>query len=181
MSSRLLSTSANVPKTVSTAADGFGGSFHVTSEPCPCGHRGDSLVVLLYFGHMTVARLPDNFKWEADKIQWRGLDPEPREKRMKFLRDPTVRLSAAELGYCVGIDLETVNNWIRRGIISRASIGGRQLRHRLFSVEEVYKTALKSELVKLESLRPPGATPSTISGGNGIRRNCRRERDTMLC
>ena len=58
-------------------------------------------------------------------------------ERMKFLRDPTVLLSAAELGDAVGIDLETVNNWIRRGIISRAPIGGRQLRYRLFSTKEV--------------------------------------------
>jgi hypothetical protein len=76
---------------------------------------------------------------------------------MKFLRDPTVLLSAAELGESVGIDLETVNNWIRRGIISRAPIGGRQLRYRLFSTEEVYKTALKNELVKL------GISPSSAS------------------
>jgi len=76
---------------------------------------------------------------------------------MKFLRDPTVLLSAAELGDAVGIDLETVNNWIRRGIISRAPIGGRQLRYRLFSTEEVYKTALKNELMKL------GIPPSSAS------------------
>jgi len=78
---------------------------------------------------------------------------------MKFLRDPPVLLSAAELGDSVGIDLETVNNWIRRGIISRAPIGGRQLRYRLFSTEEVYKTALKNELVKL------GIPPSSASDG----------------
>jgi hypothetical protein len=48
------------------------------------------------------------------------------------------------------MDLETINNWIRRGIISRTPIGGRgQLRNRLFSTDEVYKTALTSELVKL--------------------------------
>jgi hypothetical protein len=39
VSSRLLSTFADVPKAVSTSADGFGGSFHVTSEPCLCGHQ----------------------------------------------------------------------------------------------------------------------------------------------
>src|SRR5262249_4540603 len=78
-------------------------------------------------------------------------------ERMKILRDPTVLLSAAELGDSVGIDLETVNNWIRRGIISRAPIGGRQLRYRLFSTEEVYKTAFKNELVKL------GIPPSSAS------------------
>jgi hypothetical protein len=42
-----------------------------------------------------------------------------------------------------------VNNWLRHGIINRARIGGRQLRNRLFSVDEVYKAALKSDLVKL--------------------------------
>jgi hypothetical protein len=57
----------------------------------------------------------------------------------------------------IGLDLETIKNWIRRGIISRAPIGGRQLRNRLFSSEEVYKTALKNELVKL------GIPPSRAS------------------
>ena len=76
---------------------------------------------------------------------------------MKLLRDPVVLVSAAELGQIVGIDIETVNNWLRHGIITRAPIGGRQLRNRLFSTEEVYKTALKNELVKL------GIPPSQAS------------------
>jgi hypothetical protein len=66
-------------------------------------------------------------------------------------------VSSAELAEILGIDLETVNNWIRRGIINRAPIGGRQLRNRLFSTEEVYKTALKNELVQL------GIPPSQAS------------------
>jgi hypothetical protein len=66
-------------------------------------------------------------------------------------------VSSAELADILGIDLETVNNWIRRGIINRAPIGGRQLRNRLFSVDEVYKTALKNELVQL------GIPPSQAS------------------
>jgi excisionase family DNA binding protein len=57
-----------------------------------------------------------------------------------------VVVSAAELGEVVGIDLETVNNWLRRGVIRRASVGGRR---RLFSRDEVYKAALTNELVKL--------------------------------
>jgi hypothetical protein len=57
----------------------------------------------------------------------------------------------------VGIDLETVNNWVRHGIITRAKIGERQLRSRLFSTDEVYKTALKNELVQL------GIPPSQAS------------------
>jgi hypothetical protein len=76
---------------------------------------------------------------------------------MKFLHDSSVLVSPAELGEAIGIDLETVNNWLRRGIISRAPIGGRQLRHRLFSTEQVYKAALTHDLVKL------GIPPSPAS------------------
>jgi hypothetical protein len=50
-----------------------------------------------------------------------------------------------------------VNNWLRYGIVTRARVGGRQLRNRLFSADEVYKTALKNELVKL------GIPPSQAS------------------
>ena len=75
----------------------------------------------------------------------------------QFLSDSTVLASAGELAEIIGIDLETVNNWLRRGIISRAPIGGRQLRHRLFSTEQVYKAALMHELVKL------GISPSSAS------------------
>ncbi len=76
---------------------------------------------------------------------------------MKPLSDISVLVSAAELGQIVGIDIDTVNNWLRYGIITRARIGGRQLRNRLFSAEEVYKTALKNELVQL------GIPPSSAS------------------
>ena len=50
-----------------------------------------------------------------------------------------------------------MNNWLRYGIVTRARVGGRQLRNRLFSADEVYKTALKNELVKL------GIPPSQAS------------------
>jgi hypothetical protein len=73
--------------------------------------------------------------------------------------DTNTLFSAAELGDVLGADLETVNNWIRRGIINRSRIGGRQLRHRLFSAKEVYKAALTRELVKL------GIPPSSASDG----------------
>jgi hypothetical protein len=76
---------------------------------------------------------------------------------MKPLSDISVLVSAAELGQIVGIDIDTVNNWLRYGIITRARIGGRQLRNRLFSADEVYKTALQNELVKL------GIPPSPAS------------------
>jgi hypothetical protein len=79
------------------------------------------------------------------------------EGAMKLLRDSSVLVSAAELAEIVGIDLQTVNNWLRRNIISRAPIGGRQLRHRLFSTEQVCKAALTHDLVKL------GISPSSAS------------------
>jgi hypothetical protein len=68
---------------------------------------------------------------------------------MKYLRDNAILVSAAELGEVIGTDLETVKNWIRREIITRAPIGGRQLRNRLFSTDEVYKTAMLKQLVDL--------------------------------
>jgi hypothetical protein len=76
---------------------------------------------------------------------------------MKLLRDTPALFSAAELSEVVGIDIETVNNWLRHGVITRASVGGRQLRSRLFSRNEVYKTALTNALVKL------GIPPSSAS------------------
>jgi hypothetical protein len=104
---------------------------------------------------MTVPHQPDSRNRkigtvrDAGSNRWKGI--------MKFLRETSVLVSASELGQVLGTDLETVNNWIRRGIISRAQIGGRKLRNRLFSTEEVYKTALKNELVKL------GIPPSPAS------------------
>jgi hypothetical protein len=80
------------------------------------------------------------------------------EGAMKFLDDPAILVSAAELAQVIGADLETINNWLRRGIITRARIGGRHLRSRLFSTEEVYKAALTNELVKL------GLAPSSANG-----------------
>jgi hypothetical protein len=61
----------------------------------------------------------------------------------------TPLITAPELAGIIGADLETINNWVQRGIISRTPLGGRQLRARLFSTEEVYKAALTNELVKL--------------------------------
>jgi hypothetical protein len=83
------------------------------------------------------------------------------EGAMKFLRDSSVLVSAAELAEIVGIDLETVNNWLRRDIISRAPIGGRQLRHRLFSTEQVCKAALTHDLVKLGL--PPSSAREAVN------------------
>jgi hypothetical protein len=66
-----------------------------------------------------------------------------------FALDRTTLVSSAELAQVIGIDPETINNWLRRGIISRSPIGGRQLRSRLFSMTEVYKAACIADLVKL--------------------------------
>jgi hypothetical protein len=66
-------------------------------------------------------------------------------------------ITAPELAEVIGADLDTINNWVQRGIISRVAIGGRQLRARLFSTEEVYKAALTNELVRL------GIQPSSAS------------------
>jgi hypothetical protein len=79
---------------------------------------------------------------------------------MKKPSESDVLISLSELAQVVGIDFETANNWIRRGIISRSAIGGRQLRNRLFSMEEVYKAALKYELVKL-GIGPSPASDAT--------------------
>jgi hypothetical protein len=66
-------------------------------------------------------------------------------------------ITAPELAEVIGADLDSINNWVQRGIISRVAIGGRQLRARLFSTEEVYNAALTNELVRL------GIQPSSAS------------------
>jgi hypothetical protein len=83
--------------------------------------------------------------------------PDMAERATKLLDDSAIVVSAAELAEIIGTDLETINNWLRRGIITRARIGGRHLRSRLFSADEVYKAALTNELVKL------GLAPSSAS------------------
>ena len=70
-------------------------------------------------------------------------------KSGKSQPDSGLLVSASELAEVIGIDLATADNWLRRGIITRARVGGRQLRSRLFSSEEVYRAALINELVKL--------------------------------
>ena len=80
----------------------------------------------------------------------------PEVSTMVLMPD-TVFVSAAELAEIIGADPETVSNWIRRGIINRTPIGRRSLRNRLFSKDEVYKSALKYELVRL------GISPSSSS------------------
>ena len=77
------------------------------------------------------------------------------------LGKPTL-ITAPELAKLIGTDMETINNWIRRGVISRVPIGGRQLKARLFSTDEVYKAALTSELVRL-AIQPSPAMEASNS------------------
>jgi hypothetical protein len=76
---------------------------------------------------------------------------------MKILPHEGALFTLAELAEAIGADLETVKNWVRRGIISRARIGGRRMPNRLFSADDVYKAAITYELVKL-GLAPSAAT-----------------------
>jgi hypothetical protein len=71
-----------------------------------------------------------------------------RQRSQRIPRDSTL-ISASELAEIIGVSIETINNWIRHDIISRVRGGGRQLKARLFSTDEVYKAALISELVRL--------------------------------
>lgn len=81
---------------------------------------------------------------------------------MKILLDTNLLVSATELGEAIGADAESVNNWIRREVINRAPIGGRQIaRHRLFQPEEVYRAAVTNELVQLRI--PPSSAGEAAS------------------
>src|SRR3974377_1362987 len=82
-------------------------------------------------------------------------------ERKNVLMPETVFFSAAELAEIIGTDFESVNNWIRRGIIDRTPIGQRPLRNRLFSKEEVYKEALKNKLENLEI--PPSPASDAVN------------------
>jgi hypothetical protein len=81
--------------------------------------------------------------------------------RMKPIHHSGTLVSSAELAELIGVELQTVNNWIGRGIISRTPLGGRQLRNRLFSTDEVYKTALMKELVDLRI--PPSQASEAVN------------------
>ena len=80
-----------------------------------------------------------------------------RQRTNKDQQETPTLISSAELAEIVGVDFETINNWIRRGVIARALIGRGQLRSRLFSTKEIYKAAFTTELVQL------GIPPSSAS------------------
>ena len=84
-----------------------------------------------------------------------------RQRSQRIPRDSTL-VSASELAEIIGVGIETINNWIRHDIISRVRGGGRQLKARLFSTDEVYKAALTSELVRL-GIQPSPAMEASNS------------------
>ena len=81
---------------------------------------------------------------------------------MKPTLGKSTLITAPELAKLIGTDMETINNWIRRGVISRVPIGGRQLKARLFSTDEVYKAALTSELVRLGIQPSPASEAANV-------------------
>ena len=84
-----------------------------------------------------------------------------REGSTKLLQDSGLLVSVTELAEIIGADPITIDNWVRRKIIARVPPGRRQLRNRLFSTEEVYKAALKNELVELEI--PPSPASEAVN------------------
>src|SRR5947209_7968659 len=70
--------------------------------------------------------------------------------------ETTVALfSQAELCEAAGIDHETANNWIKRGLLETTAVGGRRMRgRRLFSMLEIYKAHLMQEMIKYLGIPP---------------------------
>jgi hypothetical protein len=63
--------------------------------------------------------------------------------------------SQAELCEAAGIDHETANNWIKRGLLERTAVGGRKMRgRRLFSMLEIYKAYLMNEMINYLRIPP---------------------------
>ena len=63
--------------------------------------------------------------------------------------------SQAELCEAAGIDHETANNWVKRGLLERTAVGGRKIRRRrLFSMLEIYKAHLMSEAITYLGIPP---------------------------
>src|SRR5437588_2876754 len=70
--------------------------------------------------------------------------------------ETTVALfSQAELCEAAGIDHETANNWIKRGLLETTAVGGRRMRgRRLFSMLEIYKAHLMNEAINYLGIPP---------------------------
>ena len=85
-----------------------------------------------------------------------------RQRPNELAVNLTTLVSTAELAEIIGVDLDTINNWVRYNIIHRARPGGRQLKARLFSTDEVYKAALTSELVRLGIQPSPASEAANV-------------------
>jgi hypothetical protein len=63
--------------------------------------------------------------------------------------------SQVELCEAAGIDHETANNWIKRGLLETTAVGGRKMRgRRLFSMLEIYKAHLMNEAITYLGIPP---------------------------
>jgi len=63
--------------------------------------------------------------------------------------------SQVELCEAAGIDHETANNWIKRGLLETTAVGGRRMRgRRLFSMLEIYKAHLMNEMIEHLGIPP---------------------------
>jgi hypothetical protein len=61
----------------------------------------------------------------------------------------TALFSQAELCEAAGIDRQTANNWVKRGLLETSTLGGRKLRgRRLFSMLEICKAHLMNQAIK---------------------------------
>ena len=70
--------------------------------------------------------------------------------------ETTVALfSQAELCEAAGIDHETANNWIKRGLLETTAVGRRKMRgRRFFSMLEIYKAHLMNEMIEHLGIPP---------------------------
>jgi Asp-tRNA(Asn)/Glu-tRNA(Gln) amidotransferase B subunit len=63
--------------------------------------------------------------------------------------------SQAELCDAAGIENETANNWIKRGLLEPTKVGGRKIRgRRLFSLLDIFKAHLMNEAIKHLAMPP---------------------------
>jgi hypothetical protein len=81
---------------------------------------------------------------------------------MKPLPHEDALFTLAELAEAIGADLETIKNWVRRGIIRRALVGGRQMSNRLFSADAISQAAITYALVE-SGLAPSAASKAVKS------------------
>ena len=93
--------------------------------------------------------------------------------------ETTVALfSQAELCEAAGIDHETANNWVKRGLLETTAVGGRKMRgRRLFSMLEIYKVHLMNEVIRFLAIPP---SPSSEIASQAIAAFVKAEKLTRL-